>query len=227
MNMRMVIKIGGSVICPKEKIDLKFIKEISRAILELSKEHKLILITGSGRAGKNYIKVARELGASEYYLDLIGIDASRSNARILISALGKYAYSEPVKNLAELTQALKSDKVVVMGGLTPKQTTDAVAVKAAGVFKANFVLKITDVKGIYDKDPDKYKDARIFDHISSEELLNMIKHDKFIAGRSPIVDPVAVKIIQKSKILMVVLGSDVENMKRFIHKRKYIGTLID
>lgn len=226
--MRIVFDMGGSVLCPDGIPDMKYIKKFSKFVIDLKrKKHRIIVVTGGGKVAKSYIEAARKFKPDEDTLDFIGILGTRMNAMILISALGKHAYDRLVKNKERLEEAIKSGKVVVMGGTVLRQTTDAVSVAAAEFFKANLIIIGTDVKGIYDKDPDKHKGAKLLKSISAKELYEMVKVKKHRAGPLTIMDPIAAKLLEQTRIKTIVLnGKDFKNMKKVIQGKKFTGTVI-
>ncbi len=226
--MRVVLDIGGSILCPDGTPDLKYVKKLANFVIDLKKKkHRIIVVTGGGRIAKSYIKAARTFKPDEDTLDFIGILGTRMNAMVLISALGKHAYNRLVKNKERLEDAIKSGKVVVMGGTVLRQTTDAVSVAAAEFFKADLIIIGTDVKGIYDKDPDKHRGAKLLKSISAKELHDMVKVKKHRAGPLTIMDPIAARLLEHTKIKTVVLnGKDFKNIKNVINGKKFVGTLI-
>jgi uridylate kinase len=69
---------------------------------------------------------------------------------------------------------LEKGRNVVFGAGTgnPYFTTDTAAVLRAVEIEADVVIKGTRVDGVYDKDPEKYDDARRFETISYKETLD-------------------------------------------------------
>jgi uridylate kinase len=226
--MRIVFDIGGSVLCPKGTPDLNYIKKLSKFVIDMKKKkHRIIVVTGGGMVAKSYIEAARTFKPDEDTLDFIGILGTRMNAMVLISALGRHAYNRLVKNKERLEDAIKSRKVVVMGGTVLRQTTDAVSVAAAEFFKADVIIIGTDVKGIYDKDPGKHRNAKMLKSISAKELHEMVKIKKHRAGPLTIMDSLAARLLEHTKIKTIVLnGRDFKNMKNAIQGKKFVGTLI-
>jgi len=227
--VRIVFGIGGSVICSSGKPDTKYIKDLSGFLLELRKNrHRIIGVTGAGPGTKKYIKEARKLGAEEKTLDVIGITGTRFNALLLLSVLGKKAYPHVVRSRDGLDRAVKTGKIVVMGGTIPGQTTDAVAVAAAELFRADLIVMGTDVKGIYDNNPKKNKKAKLIKEINPEKLYNMVKAKKHKAGPATIMDPVAAALLKKYSIKTVVLdGRALKNMGNAVKGKKFTGSLIE
>jgi len=68
---------------------------------------------------RDYIGIARSLGVSEAMCDDIGIEVTRLNAKLLIAALGDYAYPVVPHNFREAMQFASSNRIVVMGGTEP------------------------------------------------------------------------------------------------------------
>ncbi|MEE9323715.1 MAG: UMP kinase [Candidatus Aenigmarchaeota archaeon] len=226
--MRIVFDIGGSILCPEGVPDVNYIKKFSKFIIDLRrKKHRIIVVTGGGKIAKSYIETARSFKPGEDTLDFIGILGTRMNAMVLISALGKHAYNRLVKNKERLEEAIKSGKVVVMGGTVLRQTTDAVSVAAAEFSNADLIIIGTDVKGIYDKDPGKHKNAKMLRKISPKELHEMVMVKKHKAGPLTIMDPVAARLLEHTMIKTIVLnGRDFSNMKKAICGKKFVGTVI-
>jgi len=225
--MKMVIDLGGSVVCPNGKLDVCYIREFSKLIKELGKRDKIVIVVGGGKLARNYIKAAREFLALQSYLDMIGIDATRLNAKIIIASLYGLAYPFPPASFEELAKALKLADVVVMGGLVPGQTTDAVSAEVAEFINADMLIIGTDVKGVYDKDPKKYEDAKMFDRIKASELLKIVATHSFLAGESGVIDIVAAKLIERSKIKTYVIDiANLENFRNLIKGKNFVGTRI-
>ena len=79
---------------------------------------------------------------------------------MLIYALKNKAYSHPPTTLQEVRHA-DDGLIVVAGGLHPGQSTNGTAALIAEKVKAEQFLNATDVDGVYDKDPNKYKSQKI------------------------------------------------------------------
>ena len=70
---------------------------------------------------------------------------------------------------AEAKKFAESGKIVVMGGITPGQTTDAVAAVLAERVGASVFINVTSVDGIYSADPKKDRKAQRFETLTPEE----------------------------------------------------------
>lgn len=149
--MKIVIIIGGSVLM--EDSNPKKFREYAKILRDLSKDHKIWIVIGGGKPAREYIALARSLGANEAQCDDIGIDVTRLNAKLLKIALGDSAYPEIAKNFQEALKFSESKKIVIMGGTEPAHSTDAVGAILAEFVDADILINLTSVDGFYDKDP--------------------------------------------------------------------------
>ena len=224
--MKIIFALGGSVLVPDEP-DLEFMRKFAEFVRELSENHRIAIVVGGGKTARRRITEARGKGANEVECDYLGIDASRENARMLAEVLGDAANQETPKDFLEAMKIWNDGKIVVMGGTEPGHSTDAVAAILAEYVGADLIIKTTDVNGIYDKDPQKFKDAKMFDKLSLDKLQEMVQSLSQEAGKYELIDLVAIKILQRSKIKCIVLsGRDLENVKRAVSGGKVVGTVI-
>lgn len=210
--MILVYSLGGSILAGR---DAQSLREYADALKQLSQEHKIFVVVGGGRIAREYIEKARALGASELFCDQIGIGATKLNAMLLVAALGDAAPQEIPASYSEA--ASYPHRIVVMGGLSPGQTTDAVSAMLAERVHADKLIIATSVDGIYTADPEVDPSAEKLKVMTPRALVRMAMETEMKAGsRSPI-DPLAAKIIERSSIpTAVVLGSKIENLKKGI-----------
>jgi uridylate kinase len=224
--MKVVLRIGGSVIASPP--DPALIRRYADALENLKREgHELVVVVGGGSIARDFIELARKLGLSEQIQDDLAISISRLFAKLLTRKLGELACRLVPTTILQATQLLSERKIVVMGGLQPGMTTDTVAAKIAEKTTADLLVKATDKDGIYTKDPDKHPYAQKIDRLSLDDLWGLLEEDKHKAGIHQILDPEAVRILQKSRTRTVVVnGFKPENVLLVI-KGKKIGTLIE
>lgn len=224
-NLKLVIKIGRHVF--SSSLDLKKFSVYIEFFRKLRREgHRIVIVTGGGEEARKYISAARELGGSEFTCDILGIEASRLNSRLLIAGLGGDAYPIPPQTLEELQKVFESGKIIVMGGLQPGQSTNAVAALAAEAVNADLLINTTNIDGVYTADPKKDPYAKKLDKINAEEFLKFVLGNKLLAGRYELFDPLAIKIVERSRIpTRIIDGGNVENIERVV-KGEPIGTLI-
>ena len=220
---RIVIKLSGSIFSQDTNHDS--IKDYAQMLIDISNNIQPIVIAGGGKIARYYIDLARSLGSDEANLDIIGIEVSRLNAKLLIAALGDQAYSQVPKNLEEVAIAVASGKIVIAGGLHPGQSTNATSALIAETSKASGFVNSTDVDGIYDSDPNVNPNARLFKEITVNECMEILRAERTVAGTYDLMDIIALKVIERSKIPTRVIRSDVGNIRDAIDG-KDIGTKI-
>ncbi|MEK0318345.1 MAG: UMP kinase [Nitrosopumilus sp.] len=222
MKKRIVIKLSGRIF----SIDnVKVLKDYARFLVKISKVCQPIIVAGGGNIARHYINQARSSGADESSLDELGIEISRLNAQLLIYALQHNAYPHPPKTLQEVRIAVDSGDIVVTGGLHPGHSTNGTAALIAEKVKATEFLNATDVDGVYDMDPNKYKKAKKFKRIDLKSLRKMLVHEDSIAGSYDLMDILALKIIERSKIKTRILKADIKSLEKAI-KGDSVGTEI-
>jgi uridylate kinase len=129
--------------------------------------------------------------------------------------------------LDEAATCLNSGKVVVMGGLKPGITTDAVAALVAEHVNGELLVKGTDQDGIYNKDPRKHLDAVKLDRLSFEDLQSVFSESHHKAGMHQIIDPEAVKVLKRNRVkLIVVDGFKPENILAAVQGER-VGTVVE
>jgi len=222
--MIVVISIGGSVIAPT--LDAKKFIAYAEVIKEIAKSNTVLIVTGGGKAARDYIEVARSMGANEAVCDLIGISLSRLNARLLISALSSVAFQDIPHDYMEAENAMSSHKVVVMGGVTPGQTTDAVSAILAEYVQAALLITATSVDGVYTADPHLDKEAKKLDEVTPDELVKIVMSAEMKAGFKLVVDPLAAKIIERSQIETVIVDGQNPRILLDVLSGKKVGTRI-
>ncbi|HEV2192678.1 MAG TPA: UMP kinase [Nitrosopumilaceae archaeon] len=213
MRKRIVIKLSGSLFGMEDE---KILKDYATFFVRISKICQPIIIAGGGKIARHYITHARSSGADESTLDELGIEVSRLNAKLLIYAIQDKAYPHPPTNLKEVTHAADSGLIVITGGLHPGQSTNATAALIAEKVRASIFLNATDVDGVYDSDPNKNKNAKKFKRINLKKLRNMLVHQESIAGGYDLMDIVALKVIERSKIKTRIIKADVKTLEKAI-----------
>jgi uridylate kinase len=221
----VVISLGGSVLIPA--LEENKIKPYVPVLEEIAAHHRLFVVVGGGGEARRYIGVARTLGIDEGTSDELGILITRLNANLLVAALGDRAYPKVAESHAEAKKFAESHKIVVMGGITPGQTTDAVAAVLAERVGASVFINVTSVDGIYSADPKKDKKAQHFAMLTPEELLGIVGGTALTAGSNTVLDIVAARVVERSHIPLVVLdGCDPRNLSRAILTGKFTGTIV-
>ncbi|MGB7935143.1 MAG: UMP kinase [Nitrososphaeraceae archaeon] len=220
----LVIKLSGSVF--NFKTTSKSLKEYAQVLLDIQTKVQPVVVSGGGIIARHYVNLARSLGSDESSLDEMGIEISRLNAMLVSAALGDSVYPVIPSNLEEISIACQSGKIVVSGGLHPGQSTNATAALICEKIKADRFLNATDVDGIYDSDPKKNAKAKMFKEITIKKCLDLLNNESTQAGNYELMDIVAMKVIERSKIPTYVIKSDPKVIRNLIMKNRQTGTKI-
>jgi len=197
--MRAVVKLGGALF--RREPNVTSLKGMGRALGGFVEDgNQLVLVAGGGENARTYIATARKLGGDESTCDLLGIQITRANAELVRLALGSVASSKIPTTLSDLPHFVGSGKAVVMGGLQPGQSTNAVAALAAEITRAEILVNGTDVDGVYTEDPKKNPKAKLIRSVHVDKLLNWAMEGEVFAGRYELLDPLAIKIMQRARI---------------------------
>jgi uridylate kinase len=217
-GMKLVLRIGGSVLIPAE-IDEDVLRALVREISKVRKDHEVFVVVGGGRTARRYIEAARGHEVSEDFLDELGILSSRLNALLLVTCLRD---AELVENFHEV---LHAKGLPILGGTTPGQTTDTVAALLAELVRADLLIKVTNVDGVYTADPKKDVTAEKISKMKFKELEEFSRRE-FKAGLSSVIDPVAAEVISRNRLKVFVIGKrDMEDLANAM-KGRHSGTVI-
>jgi len=223
--LRVVLKVGGFAFSTEGRTE-PLISEYVKLLKQLAKEHQFVVVTGGGSIAREYIQIARDMRVPESLCDQLGILVSRLNARLVVDGLSDSAYPEIPTTIVELGRFFASGKLVAMGGLQPGHSTNAVAALAAETVRADLFLNATDVDGVYTSDPSEDANAKHLDEVNVSKLTEILAHNEMNAGEYDLMDPIALRIIQRSHIPTVILdGRNLANVTKTIRGER-TGTRI-
>jgi len=226
--LRITIKLSGHVLFPTLDTQTR-ISEYAEIVKKLALEgHEVNVVVGGGAPARYYIQMARKQGADESTCDFIGIKIANLNANLFSIALGDLACPFVPTSYDEMQKAKSTEKIIVMGGLQPGQSTNAVACVLAEFTNSNLLINTTTVDGVYTSDPRKDPNARRLSKVSVSELSKILESLGTRAGEYELLDPVALRIIQRSGIVTKIIdGTNPENITAACADLKEgIGTLI-
>lgn len=223
--MKYIISLGGSVIVPND-VNINYLKKFNKIIRKHSKNNKFVIVTGGGTTARKYMKPLELFKLDKKTIGLIGIAATKLNANLVRSIMKIYTYPESHKDINKL---LKKKNIVITGSLNflPKTTTDGICAQIAHNIKADLFINITNIKGLFNKNPSKYKDAKFIRKITFGNFEKIINKMRFSSGQHYILDQKAASIIRKYKIKTIIIGDSIKNLENLLAGKKFIGTIIN
>ncbi|HER7465240.1 TPA: glutamate 5-kinase [Streptococcus pyogenes] len=181
---RIVIKIGtSSLVLPTGKINLEKIDQLAFVISSLMNKGKEVILVSSGAMG--------------FGLDILKMEKRPTNLakQQAVSSVGQVAmmslYSQILltrdvvvfpESLANVTNAFESlislgivpivnenDAVSVdeMDHATKFGDNDRLSAVVAGITKADLLIMLSDIDGLFDKNPTIYEDAQLRSHVAN------------------------------------------------------------
>jgi len=223
---KIVISLGGSILVPS--LESNNIARYVSVLKKISGICRLFIVVGGG-GGAAQVPWGRSgaLAPAGDAADELGIMVTRLNARLLIAGLGEAAYPRVAEDYTEALEFALSGKIVVMGGITPAQPTDAVSAVLAESVGADLLINATSIDGIYSADPKKDASAVRHEHLTPRELLEILTANRMNAGANTVLDIVAGKVIERSGIpLLVIDGREPDNLYRAIAEGAFVGTIV-
>jgi uridylate kinase len=232
---RILLKLSGEAL--KGDGDFGFNEDVVKRIArEIADTHRLgaqvAVVVGGGNIFRG--ELGRRWGMDKAAADYVGMLATIMNGLILQefltnqfdvetrvqTAIAMPSVAEPFIRLRAIRH-LNKGRVVIFGGGTgnPHVTTDTAAALRAAEIKADAVLMAKNkVDGVYDKDPNKNKDARKIESIS---------FDDYLRQGLKVMDPAGVSLAQQSNIPIIVFDFEKDgSIRKIVSGDDSIGTTV-
>jgi uridylate kinase len=227
---RILLKVSGEALAGEAGfgIDAARTAELAGEISELAaKGVQVGLVTGGG----NFFRGLTSRGIERVTADHMGMLATVINALAFADALERKGTPARVMTAIEMRQVaeayvrrraiahLEKGRVVIIAGGTsnPFFSTDTAATLRALELRAQLVAKATRVDGVYDKDPLKHPDAKMFQTISYADVLS-----KALG----VIDASAVAMCRDNRMPIVVFNLNVRGNIMRVSMGEPVGTLI-
>ena len=207
---RILIKLSGESLMGKESygIELKTVNRIATDLISFKKLNKQIcIVIGGGNIFRGLAVSAK--GMDRANADYMGMLATVMNSLALQNSLEKLNVETrvmsafPIQSICETyirrraIRHMDKSRIVICAAGTgnPFFSTDTASALRAAELECNEIYKATQVDGIYNKDPKKYKNAKLFKNISYNEVIN--KNLK-------VMDLTAISLAKESKIPILI-----------------------
>ena len=229
-----VLDLGGSVFAPngkRKQINFKYLRKFEEFIRkQVAKDRRFFIITGGGYVAREYRDAAvKAAGAdlTEEDLDWLGIHATRLNAHLLRTIFRDVAYERILKHYDMVDKKAEKHPVVICGGWKPGWSTDYCSVLVANDYKVGTLINMTNTDYVYDKDPNKYKNAKPIKKMKWDEVIKLVGK-KWSPGMNTPFDPVASKMGKRIGLKVIVgNGHDLDNLEKILDGKEFVGTVIE
>lgn len=227
---RILLKISGEALSGSkgQGLDNETLQSIGAAINQLiALGIQVAVVVGGG----NFWRGRTSEGMDRVTADHIGMLGTAMNALALSDALEQAGAVTRVLSAIEMRQFcepyirkravrhLEKGRVVIFacGTGNPFFSTDTAAALRASEIEAEIIFKATNVDGVYDKDPRKHPDARLYQTVS---------HDQVLQLGLGIMDSTAAALCRDNNTAIAVFNiSDPQNIVRIACGER-IGTIV-
>ena len=229
MSKTVLIKLSGESLSGEygHGFDFPYMRKVCERIKKI---HDMGVNIGIVCGGGNFMRGRDAHEMDRERADYIGMMATIMNSLALKDVflkLGCEVYNQSGLEIsiidkidpAKMKEAFEDKKIVIFGGGTGKPffSTDTGAALRAKDIDADMIIKLTNVDGVYDKDPNKYDDAVMYNEVSFDEVL-----EKELG----IMDLSAMEICRDNNIEIVVTNIDSETALVDIINGKKVGTRV-
>lgn len=227
---RILLKLSGEVLKNNSNgiIDFNYCLSICNKIKKL---HDAGFSIGIVVGGGNIWRGRQNTYIDSSLSDKVGILSTTINSLILNATFKELGVDSIVLNSLEIENIIdkvdsdklhtniEKKKIIIFGGGTGEVgcSTDTAAALRAKDIDADYIVKLTNVDGVYDKDPKVYSDAKKYDEIT---------FDKVLEKDLKVMDREAFIICKENNIPIIVVNiNDLEKIEDLLI-RKTIGSLI-
>ncbi|AYF54799.1 UMP kinase [Clostridium botulinum C] len=227
---RIMLKLSGEALSGEKGFGFDFdvtqriAKEI-KEIVDMGIEVGAVVGGGNIWRGRNGEEMDRTTA------DYMGMLATCINALALQDSLENIGVNTRVQTAIEMKEVaepfirrramrhLEKKRVVIFAAGTgnPYFSTDTTAALRAAEIEADAILLAKKVDGVYDKDPNKYDDAKKFDKLSYIQVLEK---------ELQVMDSTATSLCMDNNIPIIVFGLDEPNNIKKVVMGEEIGTIV-
>ncbi len=183
MYKNILLKLSGeSLMSEHENICKEKTLEIANLI---KKVHEMGVNIAIVVGGGNFFRGRSNQDMEAINADSMGMLGTTMNALALRDAFSKVNLQNVISSPfdfhelieyhsdTELKKLYKEGTVIIFSGGTGHIgcSTDTAASMKAIMIDADVIIKLTNVDGVYDKDPNKYNDAKLFKKLTHQEVL--------------------------------------------------------
>lgn len=230
-----IIKLGGSLVIPDHhQFDKEYLEQFRDCLKKyIDQGKKFVVIVGGGEICRWYQEEAKRLCVNQNVdLNWIGAYVTRVNAE-LVNAFFKPLSHDGIYYQFDKEIEIKKP-ILTVGAWKPGKSTNMDAVLMAEKFDSHVVINLSNINYIYDKNPNKFPDAKPLPKITWNDYKKIIewRTSKFKnshkAGDHLPFDPIATQKAEELKLKIVFInGKDLENFKAVLEGKDFVGTTIE
>lgn len=227
---RILIKLSGEALAGNKKTGVCYdtVLDICKKIKEV---HDGGIQIGIVVGGGNFWRGRQNEEFDRATADYIGMLATTMNALTINDAFRQLGAESRVQTAIEMRQVaefyikgrahkhLDKNRIVIFGCGTgsPFFSTDTASALKAAEIHADALIKATNVDGVYDKDPNKYADAKKYDEISYLDVLNK---------KLKVMDSTSTTLCMDNDIPIIVVNINNKDDLKHAVLGKRVGTVI-
>ncbi|MHC4691199.1 MAG: UMP kinase [Planctomycetota bacterium] len=231
---RVLLKLSGESFCgPGEfGIDGSSLESLANRISEICKlGPQVAVVVGAGNfiRGESFSQTSHIPRNTADYMGMLAtiinacalqetLEKSGQPTRVL-SAIEVAAMCEPfIRRRAIRHLELGRVAILAAGTGNPFFTTDTCAALRAAELDADLLIKATKVDGVYSDDPEKNPDAKFFEELTYDEVLNrnlrILDHSAVSLSRDNNIPIVVLNIFKKGNMAKAICGERVGTLIR-------------
>ena len=229
---RILLKLSGEALMGDQKFGIasnviNYVAQELKDVSELGLE--IAVVVGGGNIFRGIDAAVH--GIDRASADSMGMLATLINALALQDACERVGMKTRVMSAIDVSQIaepyirrratrhLEKGRIVIFGAGTgnPYFTTDTAAALRAAEIHADVILKATKVDGIYDMDPVKHPNAKMYDTISYLDVLN--KNLK-------VMDSAAISLCMDNGLPIIVFNMHQSGAVRRVTMGEKVGTIV-
>jgi len=215
---KIVIKLTGHLF-KSSSIDPSMFQLVNFIKTDYANNRRIYyIVVGGGPYSRLLIENLRKQGVNEYFLDEIGIAVTRVHALFIMNLLRPYVH-ETIPITIEEAAELANEKPInlVMGGVKPGFSTNAVSVMLAKKVNADVLITMSRSGGLYSADPEKDPNAKLLKAVKVSDIEYYLDTRNEKAGSYPLLDKTSINLLKKYKLRMYIAPPQVDSIIKIIN----------
>jgi len=230
---RILIKLSGESLMGNKDygIDIKTVDRVARDLINLKKlKIQICVVIGGGNIFRGLAASAK--GMDRANADYMGMLATVMNSLALQNALEQLNFDTrvmsafPIQSICETyirrraIRHMEKNRLVICAAGTgnPYFSTDTAAALRAAELQCDSIFKATQVDGIYNKDPKKYRVAKRY---------NKITYSDYLSKNLKVMDSSAVSVARENSIPIKIFSILKKNCFKKVYNKTQIFSEIN